>query len=98
MYRLPSSRGEAYDDGMRIFLAGACDIIPLVHIGDGMDRSAVNTHPHRQIRLRAQCLAKLQRAFHRFLNRAGEDERYSIAGGKKDQLLRRLRLAINSVG
>jgi hypothetical protein len=29
MCRLPSSRGEAYDDGMRIFLAGASGVIGL---------------------------------------------------------------------
>ena len=67
------------------------DILTLVHIGDVMDRAAVNAHPHGQTRLCTQPLADLERAFHRILHRAGEHQRHAVAGRKKDELTRGLR-------
>ena len=70
---------------------GSGDVLPLIHIGDVMDRAAVNAHPDRQSRLRTQNLTDLKGAFHRIFHRAGEDQRHPVARGQQDELTDRFR-------
>jgi hypothetical protein len=49
-----------------------------VYIIDVVHRPAVDAHPYRQTRLLAQRLADLQRALHRFVDGAGENERHCV--------------------
>ena len=73
--------------------AGAGDVRALVHISHVMDWAAVNTHPYRQARLRAQCMTDLERAFNWILDRASEYQRHAVARRKEDELTRGFRCA-----
>src|SRR5438874_6072476 len=68
-----------------------------------IDRTAVDSHPYWQTRLRAQSLANLQGAFDRLFHRTGENQRHAIArrqNGKRSyslSLARRFGAAHNLV-
>ncbi len=59
--------------------AYAGDVVAPVCILHMMDRAAVDSHPHRQARLRAQGSANLQGAFDRLFHGTGENQRHAIA-------------------
>src|SRR5216110_3578651 len=68
----------AIHHSLRDVNAYAGDVFAPVCILHMMDRAAVDSHPHRQTRLRSQSLANLQGAFDRFFHRTGEDQRHAI--------------------
>src|SRR5438046_8010253 len=59
--------------------AYAGDVVAPVCILHMMDRAAVDSHPHRQTRLRAQSSANLQGAFDRLFHGTGDNQRYAIS-------------------
>src|SRR6187397_2471912 len=57
----------------------ASDVLAPICILYMMDRAAVNSHPHRQTRLRAQSSANLSSAFDRLFHGTRENQRHAIA-------------------
>src|SRR3954464_2348697 len=65
--------------------AYASDVFAPVCILHMVDRATVDSHPHRQTRLRAQSPAYLQGAFDRLFHGTGENQRHAIARGQNSE-------------
>src|SRR5436190_8558940 len=72
--------------------AYAGDVFAPVGILHMMDRAAVDSHPHRKTRLRAQSLATFQGTFDGLFHGTGENQRHAIARRQNGKLSRSLRL------
>src|SRR5205807_10345791 len=79
------------------------NVFERVRIPDVLHRPAVDSHPYRQARLRAQGLADSSSALGRPLHRTGEDESHTVAGWRDTQpprcfcFTRCLRIARNAL-
>jgi len=60
--------------------SGAGYVRFVVHIGDPINRAAVNPHPYLKQRMTMKCSANFQSASHRLFRAAKEKERHPIAG------------------
>ena len=56
------------------------------HIGHFADRSAMNSHPHSNLRMPLERLRNLQRTARRFLRAVAKNERHPIARRKPNDL------------
>ena len=77
----------AIHDPLRHVDARPGDIGPPVYIGHLADRSAVNAHPHCDLRMTLERLCDLERALRRLFGAVAKDQCHSIAGRKPHQLL-----------
>ena len=73
-------------DSLRHVDAGAGDIRPLADIDDTTHRSAVDSHPHLQIRMILEGFTNLQRTDDGRIRRAGKDKSHAIASRQRGQL------------
>ena len=58
----------------------SCKVRFVVNIGDPIDRAAVNSHPHLNMRMPLQRSANLESTSHRFFRTVEEKERHPVAG------------------
>ena len=64
----------------------ARNIGTFVHVGNTVHRSAVDSHPHPQLRVAPQCLTDFQRTGNRCVRRGRKNQRHPIASGQAHQL------------
>jgi hypothetical protein len=67
--------------------ARAGNIGAAVHIGHFAHRPAVNSHPHRYLRVGLERLRNLERALRRFLRTIAKDQRHPVARWQSHELL-----------
>jgi hypothetical protein len=62
------------------------DIRTVVHIGNGTDWTAMNTHAHPKVRTAFQCPGDFQGALHRRIRACRKDQCHAIAGWNPGEL------------
>ena len=63
------------------------DINAVVHVRDLVNGTAVNSHPHLNLRMVLECLRYFQRATRRLLEIFEEQQRHPIAGRQANQFV-----------
>src|SRR5437867_2246514 len=75
----------AIHDALRDVDSCSRDIRPVVDIGGLMDRAAVDSHAHPDMRVLLQRTADFQRASRRFFRAAEKNQRHTISGWQPDE-------------
>src|SRR4030095_4425999 len=63
----------------------SCKVRFLVHIGDSVDRPAVNSHPHLNMLMILQGPANLESTSHRFFSAAKEKECHPVSSRNSNE-------------
>src|SRR5260370_36100424 len=70
---------------LRDIYSGSCKVCFVVDVGDSVDRTTVNSHPHLNMRIILQGLADLECTSHRFFSAAKEKECHPVSRRHSDE-------------